>query len=251
MESKDLLEYTLRIADNTLILGHRISEWCGHGPSLETDIGLTNIALDLLGHARAFLQYAAKVEGKGRNEDDMAFLRDVRDYKNVLLVELPNGNFGDTVARSFLFDTFNYHFMNALQNSKDEDLAAAAEKGLKEIAYHYRYSAEWVIRLGDGTDISHQKMQEALNDAWAYTEELFEADELDQKMLDAGIGVDLKAVRLLWEERVDKILAEAKLTKPNQKYFQRGGKKGKHTEHLGFILAQMQWMQRAYPGLEW
>ncbi|WP_052593057.1 1,2-phenylacetyl-CoA epoxidase subunit PaaC [Aureispira sp. CCB-QB1] len=252
MENKEaLFEYVLRIADNALILGHRVSEWCGHGPSLETDIGLTNIALDLVGHARVLLQYAAQVEGKGRSEDDLAFLRDIRDFKNVLLVEQPNGNFANTIARQFLFDTFNYHFFAALSNSKNEKLVAIAKKSIKELTYHYRYSAEWVIRLGDGTEESHEKMQEALDDIWDYAGELFVADEVDAKMLEEGIGVDLEAIRPLWEERVNAILKEATLTRPKDGWIQKGGKQGKHTEQMGLVLAEMQWMQRAYPGMEW
>lgn len=249
--NKALFEYILRIADNALILGHRVSEWCGHGPSLETDIGLTNIALDLVGHARVLLQYAAAVEGEGKTDDDLAFLRDTRAFKNVLLVEQPNGNFANTMARQFLFDSFNYHFFAALCQSQDKELAAIAEKALKELTYHYRYSAEWVIRLGDGTEESHAKMQEALEDAWEYTGELFEVDALDQQMLEAGVGVDLNAVKLLWEERVDAILKEATLTRPEDGWMQRGGKQGRHSEQMGFILTEMQWMQRAYPGMEW
>lgn len=252
MENKEILfEYVIRIADNVLILGHRVSEWCGHGPSLETDIGLTNIALDLVGHARVLLQYAAKIEGKGRSDDDLAFLRDIRAFKNVLLVEQPNGSFANTIARQFLFDTFNYHFFAALCNSKDENLVAIAEKSLKELTYHYRYSAEWVIRLGDGTEESHAKMQEALNDVWDYTGELFDVDEVDQAMLDEGIGVDLKAIKVLWDKRVDAILKEATLIKPTDGWIQKGGKVGKHSEQMGLILAEMQWMQRAYPNMEW
>ena len=246
-----LFEYILRIADNALILGHRVSELCGHGPSLETDIGLTNIALDLVGHARTLLQYAAKVEGKGRSEDDLAFLRDIRGFKNVLLVEQENGNFADTVARQFLFDTYNYYFFAALQESNDETLVAIAQKSLKEISYHYRYSAEWVIRLGDGTDVSHEKMQAALDKIWTYSGELFEADAIDEAMVEAGIGVDLARIKVLWQERVDQVLKEATLTQPETRWMQKGGKQGKHSEKLGFLLAEMQWMQRAYPGLEW
>lgn len=253
MENKQqaLLDYILRIADNALILGHRVSEWCGHGPNLETDIGLTNIALDLVGHARSLLQYAAEVEGKGRSEDDLAFLRDIREFKNVLLVEQPNGNFAETIARQFLYDTFNYHFYAALCNSTDKQLVAIAEKSIKELNYHYRYSAEWVIRLGDGTTESHQKMQEALNDLWPYAGELFAADEVDNAMKEAGIGVDLEAIKVLWEERVTAILKEATLDRPADGWIQKGGKQGRHTEQMGLILAEMQWMQRAYPNMEW
>lgn len=250
-QNKALLEYVLRIADNALILGHRLSEWCGHGPSLETDIGITNIALDLVGHARTLLQYAAEVEGKGRSDDDLAFLRDVRDFKNVLLVEQANGNFADTIARQFIFDTFNYHFFDALQQSSDQELVKIAEKAIKELRYHYRYSAEWVIRLGDGTEESHEKMQAALDEIWEYSGELFEIDEVDQIMVEAGIGVDLNAIKALWEERVQAILTEATLKQPEVRWIQQGGKQGKHSEQMGFILAEMQWMQRAYPGMEW
>ncbi len=252
MEHKDaLLEYVLRIADNALILGHRVSEWCGHGPNLETDIGLTNIALDLVGHARSYLQYAAEVEGQGRNEDDLAFLRDIRAFKNVLLVEQPNGNFAETIARQFLFDTFNYYFTAALCKSSDSQLVAVAEKAIKELTYHYRYSAEWVIRLGDGTDESHQKMQAAINDLWPYAGELFVTDELDDYMKEVGIGVDLAPIKLLWEERVSAILEQATLTRPADGWVQKGGKQGRHSEQMGLILAEMQWMQRAYPDMEW
>jgi ring-1,2-phenylacetyl-CoA epoxidase subunit PaaC len=252
VEHKELLlEYVLRIADNALILGHRVSEWCGHGPNLETDIGLTNIALDLVGHSRSLLQYAAEVEGKGRSEDDLAFLRDIRDFKNVLLVEQANGNFADTIARQFLFDSFNYHFYAALCNSTDQQLVAIAEKAIKELNYHYRYSAEWVIRLGDGTEESHQKMQAAIDELWPYTGELFEADEIDQAMQEAGVGVDLAAVKVLWLERVEAILKEATLERPKDSWMQKGGKQGRHSEQMGLILAEMQWMQRAYPNMEW
>lgn len=252
VEHKDaLLEYILRIADNALILGHRVSEWCGHGPNLETDIGLTNIALDLVGHSRSLLQYAAEVEGKGRSEDDLAFLRDIREFKNVLLVEQPNGNFAETMARQFLFDSFNYHFYAALCQSKDQQLVAIAEKAIKELNYHYRYSAEWVIRLGDGTEESHEKMQEAIDDLWPYAGELFVGDEVDTYMQEAGIGVDLAAIKVLWEERVAAILKEATLTRPADSWIQKGGKQGHHSEQMGLILAEMQWMQRAYPNMEW
>jgi ring-1,2-phenylacetyl-CoA epoxidase subunit PaaC len=246
-----LVEYILRIADNSLILGHRVSEWCGHGPSLETDIGLTNIALDLVGHARTLLQYAAKVENKGRTDDDLAFLRDIREYKNVLIVEQANGNFANTVARQFLFDTFNYHFYESLQDSKDEELASIARKSIKEIAYHYRYSAEWVIRLGDGTDESFEKMQTAIDEIWTYTDEMFEMDKIDEKMISQGTGVNLDLVKILWNERVNQVLKEAMLTRPEKGWMQRGGREGKHTEQMGYILTEMQWMQRAYPGLKW
>ena len=183
----NLLNYTLRQADSTLILGQRLAEWCGHGPVLEQDIALTNISLDLIGQARSLYQYAAELEGKGRSEDDLAFHRDVREFYNLLLVELPKGNFGDTIARQFFFDAFNYFFYQELQQSKDERLAAIAEKSIKEVSYHLRFSSEWMIRLGDGTDVSHVKMQQAVDDVWMYTGEMFVADELDREMLTAVI----------------------------------------------------------------
>ena len=181
----------------------------------------------------------------------MAFLRDIREFKNVLLVEQPNGNFAETIARQFLYDSFNYHFYAALCKSTDKQLVAIAEKSIKELNYHYRYSAEWVIRLGDGTAESHQKMQEALNDLWPYAGELFAADEIDNAMKEAGIGVDLEAIKVLWEERVTAILKEATLERPADGWIQKGGKQGRHSEQMGLILAEMQWMQRAYPDMEW
>lgn len=246
-----LFQYIIRIADNALILGHRISEWCGHGPSLETDIGLTNISLDYIGHARNLYQYAVAVEGKGRTEDDLASLRDVTAFKNLLLVEQPNGNFAETIARQFIFDSFNYHFFVALQESKDEQLAAIAQKSIKEISYHYRWSAEWLIRLGDGTDISHQKMQTALNDLWMYSEEAFMADEVDDLLQSEGVAVDLAVIKGAFDDRVDAVLKQATLQKPTEPWMQKGGKQGTHTEHLGLILTELQWMQRAYPNMEW
>lgn len=246
-----LFEYIVRIADNALILGHRISEWCGHGPSLETDIGMTNIALDYIGHARNLYQYAVEVEGKNRTEDDLAYLRDVPEFRNLLLVEQPNEDFAYTIARQFVFDTFNYHFFDALQQSTDEHLVAIAKKSIKEITYHYRWSAEWIIRLGDGTTTSHEKIQEALDEVWMYSGEAFIADAIDQQMLEAGIGVDLAAVKAKFDQRVEDILTQATLTLPTEEWMQEGGKQGKHTEHLGFILTELQWMQRAYPNMEW
>ncbi len=249
--NQTLLNYILQIADNSLILGSRISEWCGHGPVLEQDIALTNIALDLIGQARSLFQYAAEVEGQGRTEDDLAYLRIAREYRNVLLVEQPNGHFGTTIARQFLFDAYHYPFYKALMNSKDETLAAIAEKSLKEVTYHLRFSSEWMIRLGDGTDESHEKVQNALYDLWPYTGELFVPSETDNSALEMGIGVDLSGIKNFWNEKVDEILKIATLEKPQDGWMQSGGKQGKHSEHLGFILAEMQYLQRTYPGQEW
>ncbi|WP_276133301.1 1,2-phenylacetyl-CoA epoxidase subunit PaaC [Polluticoccus soli] len=268
------LLYTLQIADNALILGHRISEWCGHGPILEQDIAITNTALDHLGQARSLYQYAATqfnalspeeraglftsaalqaniANGKHIDEDDLAYLRDGWDFRNVLLVEQPNKDWAYTVARSFLYDCFSYFFYSALKNSKDETLAAIAEKSLKEVTYHIRWSSEWVIRLGDGTEESHARMQQALNDRWVYTGELVKMSEADNAMLAEGVGVDLNAIVTQWKERVAAVIEEATLTLPPDTWMQEGGKEGRHTEHLGYILAELQFMQRAYPNMEW
>ena len=245
------LEYILQIGDNALILGQRLGEWCGHGPVLEQDIAITNIALDLIGQARSLMQYAAELEGKGRDEDQMAFLRDAWDFRNVLLVEQPNEDWAYTITRQFFFDAFNFCFHKELINSKDTHLAAIAEKSLKEITYHLRYSSEWMIRLGDGTDVSHEKMQNAVNDLWMFTGELTEMNEVDKIMIAEGIGVDLNIIKPLYNQKINAILEEATLQKPADTWMQSGGKVGRHTEHLGYILADMQFMQRAYPNMKW
>jgi len=269
-----LLKYTLQIADNALIVGHRLSEWCGHGPVLEQDIALTNTALDHLGAARSLYQYAAEqfnnlpqeekntfftspalqsniAAGNAVDEDDMAYLRDGWDFRNVLLAEQPNNDWAYTVCRSLFLDTFNYFFYTALQNSKDETLAAIAEKSLKEVTYHLRWSSEWVIRLGDGTEESHKRMQDALGNLWAYSGELMQACETDKAALANGIGADLSAIKSKWQERITAVLSEATLNMPADGWMQTGGKDGRHTEHLGYMLAEMQFMQRAYPNMEW
>ena len=250
-DSSALYQYVLRMADNALIIGQRLSEWCGHGPILEQDMAMTNIALDFVGQARSLFQYAAELEGSGKTEDDLAFLRDVWDFKNFLLLEQPNGDFAHTICRQFLFDAYNYYFHLELKNSTDQQLAAIAEKSLKEVTYHLRWSSEWMIRLGDGTDLSHGKIQKALDHLWMYTGEMTTADELDQTLADQGIGVDLNKIKPLWNEKVNAILKEATLTRPEDAWMQSGGKQGKHSEQLGFILAEMQYLQRAYPGQQW
>jgi ring-1,2-phenylacetyl-CoA epoxidase subunit PaaC len=247
----NLYTYTLRIADDSLILGQRLSEWCGHGPILEEDIALTNIALDLIGQATTLFEYAASVQNEGKTADDLAFLRYEHDYKNALLVEQPNGDFGQTMVRQWLFDTFRVLFYDALQHSSDTQLAAIAEKSLKETKYHCKHSSEWIIRLGDGTDESHTRTQAALDQLWRYSEELFFMDETDQAMIEAKVGVDLATLRPLWLERIQEVVREATLTIPTNNWKQQGGRLGKHTEHLGFLLADLQYMQRAYPGMEW
>lgn len=244
-------EYVLRMGDNALILGQRLSEWCGHGPVLEQDIAVTNIALDLMGQARSLLGYAGKVEGKGRSEDDLAFLRDAWDFRSVLLVEQPNEDWAFTIVRQFLFDAYHFLFVREMTKSSDAQLAAIAEKSLKEITYHLRFSSEWMIRLGDGTDKSREKMQAALDALWMYSGELFEMNEVDRMMIDAGIAPDLAALKPAYDERLQAVLAEATLEIPDAGRMQTGGKEGRHTEHLGYILAELQFLQRAYPGQSW
>lgn len=244
-------KYLLRFGDNALILGQRLSEWCGHGPILEQDIAVTNIALDLMGQARSWLKYAGEVEGKGRSEDDLAFLRDEREFFNVLLVEQPNEDFACTIVRQFLFDVYHFYVQEFLVHSKDEMVAAIAAKSLKEVTYHLRYSSEWMIRLGDGTEESHQKMQNALNELWVYSGELLEPDELDEEMRQLGVGPDLNQIKVLYHQKVNEILKEATLELPAVEWFQKGGKQGLHSEYLGHLLAEMQFLQRAYPGQEW
>ncbi len=245
------LLYLLQMGDNALILSHRLGEWCGHGPVLEQDIALTNIALDLLGQARMWLSYAGEVEGAGRTEDDLAYLRDAHQFRNVLLVEQPNGDWAHTIVRQFFFDAYHYYCYQALLQSRDERVAAIAEKALKEVTYHLRYSSEWTIRLGDGTEESHRRMQAAVDDLWMFTGELTTPNEVEREAAAAGIGPDLGQVKALWDAKVHEVLEEATLAIPTNNWMQSGGKDGRHTEHLGYILAEMQFLQRAYPGLQW
>lgn len=247
----DKLEYVLRLGDNALILGQRLSEWCGHGPVLEQDIALSNIALDQLGQARMLMQYAAELKGGDNSEDNMAFFRDVFDYHNLLLLELENGHWGDTVVRQFLFDTFNYFFYTELLKSTDERLQSIAQKAIKEVTYHAQWSAEWVIRLGDGTEESHEKAQKSLDDLWEWTGEMFTMDELERRMAEQGIGVDVAALKPRWDEKVAEILELATLRKPEDDWMQSGGKQGEHTEYLGYVLAEMQHLPRMYPDAQW
>ncbi len=249
--NKNLVEYLLRLGDDSLIIGHRLSEWCGHGPILEEDIALTNMALDFIGQATSILEYAGKVEGKGRDADDLAFLRYEREYRNVLLVEQPNEDFAVTMMRQFLFDAFRKPFYEAVQSSTDEQLAAIAEKSLKETKYHLKHSSEWVIRLGDGTEESHQRTQYALDTLWRYTDELFFENEVDAALQAEGIAPGLVPVRAEWEKTVHAVLEEATLVIPQNGWVQKGGRTGLHSENLGYILAELQYMQRAYPGMKW
>jgi ring-1,2-phenylacetyl-CoA epoxidase subunit PaaC len=244
-------EYVLRLGDDSLILGHRLSEWCGHGPILEEDIALTNIALDLVGQATSLLNYAGEIEGKGRDGDALAFLRFDREYRNLLLVEQPNGDFGMTMMRQFLFDAYRKPLFESLRESKDLHLAAIAEKSLKETKYHLKHSSEWIIRLGDGTEESHERMQNALDTLWRYTSELFYVDDTDEIMMKEGFAPEILGIKQAWEHTVKTVLSEATLEIPTNNWKQEGGRKGLHSEHLGFMLAEMQYMQRAYPNMEW
>ncbi len=248
---KALFEYLIRHADDTLILGQRLSEWCGHGPILEEDIALTNIALDLIGQATELYEYAAQVENKGRTADDLAFLRLEREYKNVLLVEQKNGDFGKTIVRQFLFDNFQLLNYTQLLNSSDAQVAAIAEKSLKEVKYHLKHSSEWVIRLGDGTEESHQRVQESVDDLMRFVEELFFQNEVNELLQEDKLIGDCEEFKQQFYQNVNNVLTEATLTIPEIKYHQKGGRKGIHSEHMGFLLAEMQYMQRTYPGMQW
>nr|WP_092446673.1 1,2-phenylacetyl-CoA epoxidase subunit PaaC [Winogradskyella sediminis] len=251
MMNKNLYNYILGIADNSLILGQRLGELTGHGPSLETDIACTNISLDLFGQVRSYYQYAAKIAGDNRTEDDIAMLRKEREYVNVLLVEQPNTNFAYTIARQFLFDVYHFLFLTQLEKSKDLTLSAIATKSLKEVSYHQRFSTDWLKRLGDGTTESKEKMQEAVDGLWTYTDELFHQTEADKAMVSEGVGVDVTKLKEAYYEKVEAVLKEATLSVPESKWFQKGGKQGIHTEHMGYLLAELQYMQRAYPNMEW
>lgn len=249
-----LFDYLLRLADSDLVLAQRLGEWVGHGPALEEDIALTNVGLDLLGQARLWFAYAGEVEarfGRGRTEDELAFLRDGGDFRNLLLVEQPNGSYADTMARQFLFDAWHGLVLGGLTLSRDERIAEIAAKARKEVAYHVERSADWVVRLGDGTEESHARMQSAIDDLWMYTGEMLEPDALDTALAEDGVGCDLAALAAPWRESVGAVLAEATLAMPQSAAVQRGGRRGVHTEHLGHMLATMQWLQRAYPGAQW
>lgn len=243
--------YLLRLGDNALILGQRLSEWCGHGPILEQDIAITNIALDLVGQARSVLEYAGTIEGVGRTEDDLAFYRNANQYFNALLVEQPNEDWAYTIVRQFFFDAFHFHLLEGLTRSNDNHLAAIAQKSVKEVTYHLRFSSEWMVRLGDGTPLSHDKMQDAVNALWMFTGELYTPDELDVEAAQTGLGTDLHRLKPLYLENLTETLYNATLSAPESSWMQTGGKQGKHSEHLDYILAEMQQLPRALPGLKW
>jgi ring-1,2-phenylacetyl-CoA epoxidase subunit PaaC len=247
----DLADYAMRLGDDALILGQRLGEWCGHAPNLEIDLALANFGLDLIGQAQHFLGYAGDVEGEGRDADKLAFRRDVLDFKNCLLVEQPNGDFAQTIARQFLFSTWQELMFEALTRSPDATLAAVAAKAVKEVAYHARFCGEWIVRLGDGTDESRARVIQGLDWMWRFVDELFEMDAVDQRLLAAGIAVDQPALRAAWDARVDAVLAEANLDRPAPRRATVGGRRGRHSEHLGHMLSEMQFLQRAYPDQVW
>jgi ring-1,2-phenylacetyl-CoA epoxidase subunit PaaC len=246
-----LVLYTLRRADDALILGHRLSEWCGHAPMMEEDMALSNIALDLIGQARELYSYAAKVEDKGNDEDKFAYLRDVRQYRNLLLAELPNGDFARTMVRQFFYSAFADLYWRAMMRSSDATLAAIAAKSEKESAYHLRHSSEWIVRLGDGTDESHARAQEAIDELWAYTGEMFAVDDSERKLIDAGIAADPAGLKPQWLKIITGVVAEATLTLPKNDWMQQGGRVGHHSEHLGHLLSELQSVQRSFPGATW
>jgi ring-1,2-phenylacetyl-CoA epoxidase subunit PaaC len=251
VEPAALFRYVLRLGDLSLVLGQRLGEWVGHAPALEEDLGLANIALDLIGQARLLLSYAGEVEGLGRDEDDIAFLREQGQYLNPVLVEQPNGDFGQTIVRQVLIDAFQLELFERLQTATDERLAAVAAKSVKEVRYHLRYSSGWLVRLGDGTLESHTRVQSALDALWPYTVELFAEDELDRAMAEGGVAPRLTDVRAAWLARIDAILAEATLERPPERAYSWHGKRGQHSEHLGYMLAEMQHLQRTYPEARW
>lgn len=246
-----LVQFLLRCGDNALILGQRLSAWTGHAPILEEDLALTNVALDLVGQARLWLTYAGEVEGAGRDEDRLAYFRDSGDYRNVLLVEQKNGSYADTTARQFLFDAWHFHLLRALESSRDERVAAIARKAVREVAYHLRRSGAWVVRLGDGTDESRRRIQTAFEDLWPFTAELFVPDAIDDAMQRRSVGADLDALRVPWLAHVTRVLADATLVLPTSAHVVLGGKAGKHSEHLSYLLAEMQSVPRSVAAERW
>lgn len=249
--NQNLIQYVLRQADTPLILAQRLCAWCGHAPELEIDLALSNIGLDLLGQARNFYSYAAELSGEDIDEDRLAFGRDDLEYRNLLLAEQPNGGFNDTLVRQFFLDTYHFLLHQGLSQSRDPRLAAISAKSLKEAEYHLRFSRGWMIRLGDGTELSRQKMQQAINALWRFTGELFFSDELEQQLAEQSIAVDPASLHAPWLQIVQQTLQEATLHLPEEAPYRRGGKQGKHTEHLGYMLAEMQFLQRAYPNCRW
>lgn len=247
-----LFDYLVRLGDDRLILGHRLSEWCGHGPILEEDIALANIALDYIGHAAALYEYAVKVEDEGRDRDDLVYFRNDPGYTNLKITELPKGDFGFTIARQFLFSAFSYFLYEKLSEVKDEQFAGMVQKHFKEVKYHLRHSREWVLRLGDGTDESHQRIQDAFDELWTYTGELFYQDEIDELLQGEGLATDTSNFKADWKQLVVDTLEEATLEVPDfNQFMAEGGRKGMHTEYLGPLLAEMQHLRRSYPDANW
>ena len=249
--NSDLYTYTLRQADNAMVLCQRLCQWAAKAPEIEEDIALTNIGLDMIGQARSLYRYAAELSTDDITEDDLAFMRDEREWTNLLLVEQPNGNFADTIARQYFYDVWHLAFLEELVNSKDEMLAAIAGKSVKEARYHVRHSSNWVKRLGDGTQLSHERMQAAVNEMWQFTPELFESDDIDQRLLADGYAADLDKVESIWTASVSTVLEQATLKKPDAAFLLSGGRQGIHTEHMGFLLAEMQILPRSMPGCNW
>ncbi|MBK7855579.1 MAG: phenylacetate-CoA oxygenase subunit PaaC [Bacteroidetes bacterium] len=248
----ELIEYCTRLADTSLIVGQRLTEWCGHGPILEEDIALSNIALDLIGQSRLVYAHVSELKNDGTSEDDIAFGRDANEFKNFLLAEQTNGDFGKTILRQYLISVYQYHQYTLLQQSTNQFLSAFAAKSLKEVTYHVRHSGEWVLRLGDGTDESHLRMQTALNELWLFTDDLFDADQLETTLADKNIAANIAQIKDLWTKQVTQLLTEATLTIPvAHNFLRKGSRKGIHTEQLGYILAEMQFLYRAYPGAKW
>jgi ring-1,2-phenylacetyl-CoA epoxidase subunit PaaC len=251
VNDNDLFEYLLRLGDDRLVLGHRLSEWCGHAPILEEDIALANIALDLIGQASLYLHLAGEVEGKGRTEDALAYFREAIEFRNLLIVELPNGDFAFTILRQFLFDAFSFHLLQQLEKGAHAELSGITAKGYKEVTYHLRHSSEWVQRLGDGTDESHTRAQRALDELWRFTGEMFETDEVDERLVAGGIAADVKAMEPKWRAMVSDVLSRATLKIPENAAMMTGGRRGRHTEYLGHMLSEMQIVARSHPGAEW
>ena len=251
MSDSDLFEYLLRLGDDRLVLGHRLSEWCGHAPILEEDIALANIALDLIGQSSLYLHLAGEVEGKGRTEDSLAYFRETVEFRNLLIVELPKGDFAFTILRQFLFDAFSFHQLQQLEKSAHAELGGIAVKGYKEVRYHLRHSSEWVQRLGDGTEESHTRVQWALDELWRFTGEMFETDEIDERLVPAGIAADVKSIEPKWRAMVSDVLSRATLRIPENAAMMTGGRRGRHTEYLGHMLSEMQIVARSHPGAEW
>lgn len=244
-------QYCIRLGDTSLVLAQRLSEWTGHGPFLEEDLALTNVSLDIFGRAKSLLEYAAKLEGKGRDEDQLAFMRNEREFRNALITEQPNGDYAKTMIRQAMIDAFDLLFYSELAKSSDETLAGIAQKTVKEVTYHKRHSFSWVKRFGNGTDESLNRLKQGFSEIWQYTGELFEMNNIDGVLIAAGIGVDLKKIQPAWEQEIKKLLSESQLNLPEGVYMQTGSRKGNHTEHLGHLLAEMQSVPRMYPDAKW